>query len=168
MSIYVIFDECTLPFVLPTQTQANTDVSPHLATFVEFFSKLQAQDDINPGEEVLPTMLPTTEPASDDFVIPVPDQITHTTLMPIDDDSNTNFSDAGLDSGNLASPILSVSNPQGLNMTKNQQPGETISEPANSSVDAPLTLQGYHMITRYKAKTASQHYLSLVARKKRH
>ena len=36
LSRHVVFDEKTLPFVSPKKYQTNDDVSPHLATFVEF------------------------------------------------------------------------------------------------------------------------------------
>ena len=39
-----MFDEKTLPYVSLKQSQTNIDVSPHLATFVESFSKLLAHD----------------------------------------------------------------------------------------------------------------------------
>ena len=41
---HVVFDENTLPYVSPKKYQTNIDVSPHLATFVESFSKLQTPD----------------------------------------------------------------------------------------------------------------------------
>ena len=42
-----MFDENTLPYVSPNQSQTNIDVSPHLATFVESFSNLQTPDNYN-------------------------------------------------------------------------------------------------------------------------
>ena len=39
-----VFDENTLPYVSPNQSQTNIDVSPHLASFVESYSKLQTHD----------------------------------------------------------------------------------------------------------------------------
>ena len=44
ISRHVVFNENTLPYVSPKQYQTNIDVSPHLATFVESFSKLQTPD----------------------------------------------------------------------------------------------------------------------------
>ena len=44
ISKHVVFDENTLPYVFLNQSQTNIDVSPHLATFVESFSKIQAHD----------------------------------------------------------------------------------------------------------------------------
>ena len=38
---HVVFDENTLHYVSRKQSQTNIDVSAHLATFVESFSKLQ-------------------------------------------------------------------------------------------------------------------------------
>ena len=50
ISRHVVFDENTLPYVSPKQYQTNIDVSPHLATFVEYFSKLQTPDNCDSGE----------------------------------------------------------------------------------------------------------------------
>ena len=45
-----MFDENTLPSVSPKQYQTNIDVSPHFATFVESFSKLQTPNNYDSGE----------------------------------------------------------------------------------------------------------------------
>ncbi|KAH0766684.1 hypothetical protein KY285_002555 [Solanum tuberosum] len=50
ISRHVMFDENTLPYVSPNQSQTNIYVSPHLATFVESFSKLQTHDNSDSGE----------------------------------------------------------------------------------------------------------------------
>ena len=50
ISRHVVFDENTLPYVSIKQSKTNIDVSPHLATFVEFFSKLQAHDNFDSKE----------------------------------------------------------------------------------------------------------------------
>ena len=42
ISRHVVFVENTLPYMSLKQSQTNIDVSPHLATFVESFSKLLA------------------------------------------------------------------------------------------------------------------------------
>ena len=50
ISIHVVFDENTLPYVSLKQSQTNIDVSPHLATFVESFFKLLAHDNFDSKE----------------------------------------------------------------------------------------------------------------------
>ena len=50
ISRHVVFDENTLPYVSPKQYQTNSDVSPHVGTFVECFSKLQTPDIYDSGE----------------------------------------------------------------------------------------------------------------------
>ena len=50
ISRHVVFDENALSYVSPKQSQTNINVSSHLATFVESFSKLQAHDYYDSGE----------------------------------------------------------------------------------------------------------------------
>ena len=50
ISRHVVFNENTLPYVSPKQYQTNIYVSPHVATFVESFSKLQTPDNYDSGE----------------------------------------------------------------------------------------------------------------------
>ena len=50
ISRHVVFDENTLPYMSPKKSQTSIDVSPHLATFVEYFSKLQVHDNFDSGE----------------------------------------------------------------------------------------------------------------------
>ena len=45
-----MFDENTLPYVSPKQSQTNINVSFYLDTFVKSFSKLHAYDNYDSGE----------------------------------------------------------------------------------------------------------------------
>ena len=47
---HLVFDENTLPYVSPKQSQTNIDVPPHIATFVESFSILHAHDRSDKGK----------------------------------------------------------------------------------------------------------------------
>ena len=60
VSKHVVFDENTLSYVSSKQSKTNIDVSSHLATFVESFSKLQAHDNMIQGKyRLLPHTLIT-------------------------------------------------------------------------------------------------------------
>ena len=50
ISRHDVLDENTLPDVSSNKPQTNIDVSSHLATFVESFSKLQTPDNCDSGE----------------------------------------------------------------------------------------------------------------------
>ena len=50
-----MFDENTLSYVSSKQSKTNIDVSPHLATFVESFSKLLAHDNFDSKEVHVPS-----------------------------------------------------------------------------------------------------------------
>ena len=50
ISRHVVFDENTLPYVSPKQSQTNIDFLPNLPTFVESFSKLPTHDNFDSGE----------------------------------------------------------------------------------------------------------------------
>ncbi|KAH0728435.1 hypothetical protein KY284_004300 [Solanum tuberosum] len=84
ISRHVMFDENTLPYVSPNQSQTNIYVSAHLATFVESFSKLQAHDNSDSGE----VHASSTHVNGDNVV---------TTHIPVDDESTIDLSGAESD-----------------------------------------------------------------------
>ena len=83
ISRHAVFDKNTLPYVSPNQSQTNIDISPHLTTFVESFSKLLTHD-ANSGE-----VQAASTQINGDNTAPTP--------IIVDDKSYVDHSTAGLD-----------------------------------------------------------------------
>ncbi|KAH0716920.1 hypothetical protein KY285_012951 [Solanum tuberosum] len=188
---HIVFDKNTLPYVPPRQSQTNIDVSPHLATFAESSSKLQAYDNHNSGKVQADSTQVTCENA------------TTTTHIHFDDESVIDPSGAGLDDDHekqvdgddpdssnetqideaLIADLRSASGSEELVAHAGpvngglSNPTFSVSNPqeihlehhqpedttlqSTTFVDVLLAPQGHHMITRHKA---NEQHLSLVAR----
>ena len=69
ISRHDVLDENTLPDVSSNKPQTNIDVSSHLATFVESFSKLQAHDNYDSREVQTASPHITSDNAAKSYVL---------------------------------------------------------------------------------------------------
>ncbi|KAH0734949.1 hypothetical protein KY285_010656 [Solanum tuberosum] len=156
ISRHVVFNENTLPYVSPNQSHTNIDVSTHLATFVESFSKLQAYD--NSGE----VQADSTQVTGDNATIKTP--------ILLNDESTIDLSSAGSDDDHEKQvdsddPYGPIQLPTLIDVPVDHQPDDTTLKSitlVDVLVEVLPTPQGHYMITRHKA---NEHHLSLVARR---
>ncbi|PHU07194.1 hypothetical protein BC332_23683 [Capsicum chinense] len=171
VSRHVIFYEYILPYVQSAQSQAKVDVSPHLATFVVFFTNLQAQisDKVATGE-----VFPTVEGQATKVV----DSTTVVETVHLDEPSLTTLlvdNESDLSSIPAEESTKDISN---IEPIKNQPINAVVTPAVDTSeavvtsspdgiAQASLAPQRHHLITRNKAKSVVLPYLSLAARKEK-
>ncbi|KAH0641901.1 hypothetical protein KY290_035198 [Solanum tuberosum] len=165
ISIDVVFDENTLPYVSSSHSQTNIGVSPHLDSFVESFYKLLALENHNLGEVQVDSTQVTGENATTTTPILIDDECAINPSGDPDDHEEQIESDdptvvmRQIDENPAAHFELPSGSEEQWNLPEHHQPENTIPK-STTSVDVLPASQGNHIISRH---TAKEHHLSLVA-----